>query len=119
MNLSDISSIHSSLPDYESVRRSLAPVSGAGSGAMTPQELAEIQYAAEAFESYFLQIMLREMRNTIPDDNGFIPRSQAERIFTDMLDEQIAREATTAGGIGLATMIVQQMTRDRYMANMR
>jgi len=115
----DISNIHSSLPDYESVRRSLAPVSNAGTGAMTADELAEIKTAAEAFESYFLQIMLREMRSTIPNDNTFIPRSQAEEIFTDMLDEQVAKESTKAGGIGLANMIIQQMTRDRYMANMR
>ena len=86
---------------------------------MCPIERAAIQEAAEAFESYFLQIMLREMRRTIPDEGGLIPRSQAEKIFTEMLDEQKAIEMARAGGIGLSQVIIQQLTRDSYLSNMR
>ena len=73
---------------------------------------AQIRLAAEAFESYFLQIMFREMRRTTFDERGLFPRSNAERIFTDMLDEEIAKSAASGRGIGLADMIYQQMTRD-------
>ena len=72
----------------------------------------QIRLAAEAFESYFLQIMFREMRRTTLDEGGLFPRSNAERIFTDMLDEEIAKSAAAGRGIGLADMIYQQMTRD-------
>ena len=72
----------------------------------------QIRLAAEAFESYFLQIMFREMRRTTFDDGGLFPRSNAERIFTDMLDEEIAKSAASGRGIGLADMIYEQMTRD-------
>ena len=73
---------------------------------------AQIRQAAEAFESYFIQIMFREMRRTTFDERGLFPRSNAERIFTDMLDEEIAKSAAAGRGIGLADMIYQQMTRD-------
>ncbi|MCL2399285.1 MAG: rod-binding protein [Defluviitaleaceae bacterium] len=85
---------------------------------MSERELQDIKDAAEAFESYFLQIMLREMRRTIPEDQGFIPTSTAERIFTEMLDEEMAKDVARSGGIGLSKMIIQQLTRD-YASNMR
>ena len=105
------------IPNYEEVRRRLTPANIRNG--TSDEERQAIQEAAEAFESYFIQIMLREMRRTLSDDGGLIPRSQAERIFTDMLDEERAKEMARGGGIGLAQVIVQQMTRDSYMANMR
>ena len=107
-----------SLPDIEEVRRRLNPISDIPSQ-VSDEEMQAIKFAAETFESYFIQIMLREMRRTIPDDGGLIPKSQAERIFTEMLDEQKSKEMARAGGIGLAQVIVQQLTRDAYSANMR
>ena len=73
---------------------------------------AELRRAAEMFESYFLHMMFREMRRTSFDEQGLFPRSNAERIFTDMLDEEIANSATRNGGVGLADMIYRQLTRD-------
>ena len=72
----------------------------------------QIRMAAEAIESYFIQIMFREMRRTSFAEGGLFPRSNAERIFTDMLDEEIAKSAASGNGIGLADMIYRQMTRD-------
>jgi len=73
---------------------------------------AEIREAAEKFESYFINLMFREMRRTTQNFNegSFIPQSHAERIFTEMLDEAVAEDAARAGGIGLADMIYRQMT---------
>ena len=76
------------------------------------EQRAQIRLAAETFESYFIQIMFREMRRTTFDEGGLFPRSNAERIFTDMLDEEIAKSAASGRGIGLADMIYQQITRD-------
>ena len=113
----DIMNIHSTLPHYDEIRRRLAPAVEIRDG-ISDEEKQAIRDAAEAFESYFLQIMLREMRRTIPDDGGIIPRSQGERIFTEMLDEQKAIDMARAGGIGLGQMIIEQMTRS-YASNMR
>ena len=73
---------------------------------------AEVRQAAEMFESYFLQLMFREMRKSDFGERGFLPKSNAEKIFTDMLDEEMAKQASTTGnGMGLADMIYKQMTR--------
>ena len=73
---------------------------------------AAVRHAAEMFEAYFLQIMFREMRRSDFADHGLFPRSNAEKIFTDMLDEEMANQAaTTGGGMGLADMIYRQITR--------
>ena len=72
----------------------------------------QIRRAAEMFESYFIQMMFREMRRTNFNENGIIPRSNAETIFTEMLDETMADVAAERGGFGLADMLYRQMTRD-------
>ena len=73
---------------------------------------AVVRHAAEMFEAYFLQMMFREMRRSDFAEHGLFPRSNAERIFTDMLDEEMATQAaTTRNGMGLADMIYRQMTR--------
>jgi flagellar protein FlgJ len=76
----------------------------------TAEDDRELREACESFESYFLQIMLREMRKTTFDDNGFLPKSSAEKMFTDMLDEEIAKSASKGKGIGLADQLYRQMT---------
>lgn len=78
--------------------------------ALEDSERAQIRKAAELFESYFLNLMFRNMRNVNFDEDGFIPRGNAERIFTEMLDEVIADKAAAQGGFGLADMLYAQMT---------
>jgi len=73
-------------------------------------ERAQIRQAAEMFESYFLNLMFSGMRNINWDEDGFIPRGNAERIFTEMLDEVFSDKAAAQGGFGLADMIYAQMT---------
>ena len=74
-------------------------------------ERAQMRKAAEMFESYFLNMMFTQMRSVNFDEDGFIPRGNAERIFTSMLDEVISDQAAAQGGFGLADMIYAQMTR--------
>ena len=58
-----------------------------------------LKEACEAFESYFIQMMFREMRKTsFRDKNSFIPLTNAEKIFTEMMDEETAKAAAKAGG---------------------
>jgi len=82
------------------------------SSAAQEQERVQIREAAEMFEAYFLQMMFREMRRTTFNEDGLFPKSHAERIFTDMLDEEISNQAAaSSNGFGLADMIYAQMTR--------
>jgi flagellar protein FlgJ len=67
-----------------------------GANGPDDKERAAIRKAAVEFESFFLQMMFREMRKTTFNENGFLPKSNAEKIFTDMMDEQVAN--SSAGG---------------------
>lgn len=71
---------------------------------------AEIKKACLEFETYFLQVMFREMRKTSFSGEGIFSKSNTEEIFQDMLDEEISRNSARAGGIGLADMMYKQIT---------
>ncbi|HHT37536.1 MAG: rod-binding protein [Candidatus Wallacebacter cryptica] len=67
-----------------------------------------LKQAAVDFESLFIQQMLKEMRNTVPESDLFGNRN-AEKLFQSMYDEQLAIEMAGAGGIGLSDIIYRQM----------
>ncbi|MCL2576180.1 MAG: rod-binding protein [Defluviitaleaceae bacterium] len=75
---------------------------------------AAMMAAAKEFETYFIQMMFRAMRDTVNTENSLFPRTQTEEIFQDMLDEKTARAAVEQGsGMGLAQQIFNQMTANR------
>ena len=74
-------------------------------------EDTQLRRATIEFESFFLNMMFKEMRKTVGNEHSFLPQSNAERIFNEMLDEERAKAAANAGGIGLADMMYQQLRR--------
>lgn len=66
-----------------------------------------IKGAASQFEAYFMQMMLRSMRQTLPQDGPF--DSQETRTFTEMFDQQIAQKISQGKGLGLADMMLAQL----------
>ena len=62
--------------------------------------------AAQDFEAMFIHQMLKSMRNTVPKDEEM---SNGRRIFTEMLDEQIANTASRTGNFGLAQIIYKEL----------
>jgi soluble lytic murein transglycosylase-like protein len=61
---------------------------------------------AQDFEAIFIHQMLKSMRNTVPKDDEM---SNARRIFTEMMDEQIANTASRTGSFGLANIIYREL----------
>ena len=72
----------------------------------------KIMEAAKTFESYFINMLFKQMRSTINYSGGMFERSNAEVLFQEMLDEQYSEIATESGGIGLAKSIFEQMTQE-------
>lgn len=66
-----------------------------------------VRAAAEQFESFFLQMMLRNMRQTLSQDGPF--DSQETKTFSDMFDQQVAQSISKSKGVGLADMLEAQM----------
>jgi len=68
--------------------------------------------AAKSFESYFINMLYKQMRSTVNYAGGLFERSNSEVMFQEMLDEQYSEIATESGGIGLANAIYEQMKQE-------
>lgn len=68
--------------------------------------------ACQEFEAIFLGIMYKTMKKTVPD-NPFMPKSNGERIFEDMLLDEVAKINTKSKGLGIAEMIYNQFKQNR------
>ena len=63
---------------------------------------------ARQFESMFIQMMLRSMRQTHMAENTLFDESKLEQ-YRDMYDGQLSTKLAERGGIGLADMITRQL----------
>lgn len=68
---------------------------------------------AQQFEAVFLQMMLKSMRDATPQDGP--TDSDQTRMYTSMLDQQIA-QSLSAKGIGLADVMLRQLRRSQPAA---
>lgn len=69
---------------------------------------AALKSAAQQFEALFLNMVLKSMREAAPQDGLF--DSEQTRLYTTMLDQQLA-QSLSARGIGLADIMVRQLSR--------
>jgi len=66
-----------------------------------------IKEVAQQFEAIFLQMMLSSMRKTVEINEEF---SNEKSMYYDLFDKQVAMEMSSHGGIGMAKMIMSQLT---------
>lgn len=79
-----------------------------GAGLPAGVEDPQLRQACQQFEEIFLRMLLKELRATVPK-SGLLPQGLDREIFGAMLDENYARAASQAGGIGLADRLYQQL----------
>lgn len=69
---------------------------------------AAIRPVAKQFESVFLQMMLKSMREAVPEGGLF--NDETGKLYRDMFDNQMAVNLAEQGGVGLADVMVRQLT---------
>ena len=67
-----------------------------------------LQEAAQQFEAIFVQMMLKEMRDTLPEGGLFDDESL--RFYQDMMDKELSQTLVAGDGIGLSEVIERQLT---------
>ena len=72
---------------------------------------AALRAAAQQFETVFMGMVLKSMRDTVPKD-GLMSGGSEEQMFQGMLDQQFAQGMAEGKGAGLADLIVQQLSRN-------
>lgn len=65
--------------------------------------------AAKQFETLFLDMMMKSMRKSAAGDSLF--DNEGSRVFTDLLDHEYSRKLADQGGLGLANLLVQQLSK--------
>ncbi|WP_265948153.1 flagellar assembly peptidoglycan hydrolase FlgJ [Dechloromonas sp. A34] len=69
-----------------------------------------LKAAAQQFETMFLQMVMKSMRDSVPQDG--LLNSEQSRFYTGLLDQQMAQNLATSGkGVGFARLIEQQLGR--------
>lgn len=63
--------------------------------------------AAQQFEQVFLNMMLKSMREATPQEGMF--DNEQTKMFTGMLDQQLAQSMSSGQGVGLAAVMVRQL----------
>jgi len=67
-----------------------------------------LKEAARQFEALMLDRMVKSMRTAAPGNSMF--DSEGTRMFTELLDHEYAAKLAAQGGLGLADMIVRQLS---------
>lgn len=68
-----------------------------------------VRKVAQQFEALFVQMMLKNMRNTGFEDKLF--GSDQEKLYRDMFDQQLSVDLSEKGALGLADLLVRQLSR--------
>jgi len=85
------------------------PSSRSGPGVSPKPGDKELEQACRDFESLFVNYLMQKMRDTIPE-NSLFGGGQAEKIYTGMLDNEVAKSVSQHRGIGLAAIMYAQMS---------
>lgn len=84
-------------------------------GLTEEQKNKRLRDACEGFEAIFIQKMWQQMRATLPKEG--LLKGRDEAYWQDMYDQELAKSMTSAGGIGLADMMFEQLSRNLVSAS--
>jgi flagellar protein FlgJ len=76
---------------------------------------AALKTVAQQFEGIFMNMMLKSMREATPKDGMF--DSEQGNLYTQLFDQQLAQKLSTGKGLGVANMLVKQLTRSGLVAS--
>jgi Rod binding domain-containing protein len=77
-----------------------------GTNSNTPSQ-DEVVSVARQFEALMLHTMLKSMRATIVEDE--LTGSDQQGLYRDMMDQEIAKNISESGGIGIQAVLAQQL----------
>jgi len=76
---------------------------------------AALKAVAQQFEGIFMNMMLKSMREATPKD-GLLDSEQGD-LYTQLFDQQLSQKLSMGKGLGVADMLVKQLTRSGLVAS--
>ncbi|HOE10305.1 MAG TPA: rod-binding protein [bacterium] len=74
-------------------------------GKMNEKQMREI---AGDFKGILVRQLIKEMRNTVPQD-GFLEPTHATEMYQEMADDALAKDLAGQGGFGIADLVYEQL----------
>lgn len=72
------------------------------------RDLESLKESTQEFEALYVMEMYKAMRKAVPE-GGLLEKSNAEAIYQDMLDMEMAKEASRGKGLGIAQAMYDQL----------
>jgi flagellar protein FlgJ len=70
-----------------------------------------LKLVARQFEQLLLDMMIKSMRRAAPGES--LLDNEGSRLFTSLLDQEFSRKLSEQGGLGLADLLVKQLSQLR------
>ena len=102
------------LPAFYYDLQSLAPLKQSASE--NPDDIETLRNVAEQFESMFMQMVLKSMREASASLGESIFDSDQSLFYRDMFDQQLSVKLSQNGGLGLADVLVEQLSRNSILS---
>jgi Rod binding domain-containing protein len=79
---------------------------------------AREKLALKELEQVFISMLMKEMRNTVPEGKGIFESSSELTTYQEMMDDVVSEKMAEAGQFGLAKMIGEQLRIQELINNM-
>lgn len=83
----------------------------AGASAAAPANRAQVEQAANGFESMFASMLIKQMRQTLEPDTLF--GKDSGDVLGGLFDSFMGQHLAQAGGLGIAALVRQQLSPPR------
>jgi flagellar protein FlgJ len=85
-------------------------VKAGGTGGVPENQKAALKKISQDFEALFIGMMLKSMRSTVGKEN-LTGGGHGEEVYRSLLDQEYAQAIATGGGLGLGSMLEEQLVR--------
>ncbi|MBN8554905.1 MAG: rod-binding protein [Deltaproteobacteria bacterium] len=87
----------------------LMPTKSMGISKSVASDKAKLEKAAKEFESVFMDIVVKSMRDTV-ETSDVTGETEKVKLFQGMLDSEYSKISANKNKLGIAQMIIKQMT---------
>jgi flagellar protein FlgJ len=78
---------------------------------LSPEEGQKLRKACADFEALLTQQMFATMRESSGETEGLFAKSEGEKLFQSMMDQELAEKMAAGNGSGLGNMLFEQLSK--------
>lgn len=78
---------------------------------ISDKQLKQAKKVSQDFEALFVGMMIKSMRETVPQKNSLTGGGHGEEVYRSLLDQEYATASVKRGGLGLAKQIEREIIR--------